>query len=167
MSDVAQVLSPGSVPDSVVQALINELKDQASRMNAAVAAFYQAAVQKAEDAKSRGFQAAAPPQLELYVVNEWYVRAAEQGQLPAGAPDQTWLKVPYLPPPPTPTLPKPLVGDPDPFLPGYFQSGPGDGGQILANFVTHQDGKAYRKVVISHNPFAANGDVCRWVEVSA
>lgn len=166
MSDATQVLNPGTVDEQVVLNLLTLLRDQARRMNDQTVAFYNFLKARADDNRSRGLPATDPPQLTLKFVNEGWVRQAEQGLLPPGSPDETFIEVPYLPPPPAIAIAKPLVGGADPFLPGYFNEGPGDNVSFKEGYETHQNGVKYRKVVIGHNPLDADGNIYRWIPVA-
>lgn len=143
------------VPSDVLATFIGIFTDTANRYNAAI---------KAEGDR-RVAAGQSPAGLMLMIPNIPYITAFEQGQIPPGAPDQTFLYVPYLGVPVEPPPTKPLVGPPDPEMPGYYLPGTGDGGAYPHGHRTYQDGHEYEKVVIGRHPMWPNGELARWIQV--
>ncbi len=157
--------------DAITQKMIAALKQVASAMNKSAIIIYNNAVNSVKDQnlwnQSMGRPLLPMPQPPmLKIVNESLVIANEQG---VGEKDwsQVFFNVPYVPiVPPPPPAPAVVIGTEQLYYPGFFTTTQGDGPSVAIGSVVNQAGHSYKKTVIGHSPFAPDGNVTAWQQIS-
>ena len=151
----------------VTQSMIDTQKILCKIYNDAAIANYNLAMASYNDAIGRGFlQTPIPKPPMLMVADVAAITQAEEHFAGTQPSFVTWYQyVPIAPPVPPPT---PLsMSAVDTGYPGMFELN-GDepsipAGQVWTDVGT---GHSYRKVVVSHSPFAPGGQVCLWQQIS-
>jgi hypothetical protein len=157
--------------DAITQKMILALKQVASAMNKSTIITYTNTINSIKDqnlwnqSMGRPLIPIPPPPM-LKIVNEALVTANEQG---VGEKDwsQVFFDVPYVPivapPPPAPAV---VIGTEELYYPGFFTTTAGDSPDVGIGSVVTQGGHSYKKTVIGHSPFAPNGNVTAWQQIS-
>lgn len=152
----------------VTASLIKSQKDLAKIYNDAAVADYNIKLANAQSNLDRGFSAPLPKAPMLMIVDENAIINTEQNYLTGSAQPSfvTWIQ--YVPIVAAPPAPRPLVLSATVTgYPGFYEAD-GDGPDIKVGTVDPlgQTGHSYRKTVVSQSPFAPNGQVCLWQQIS-
>lgn len=166
--------------DAITQNMIRAMKQVASAKNQSAIINYNNVLESTKQQNAWLLSVNRPllplpsPPM-LFVVNEALIKQNEAQTFQAvggeavDSDKQDWnifFEVPYVPviapPPPPPSVTINLSAFEGP---GLFGAN-GDGPQVPVGMQVSQDGHVYVKIIIGHNPFAPNGNVTAWQQVS-
>jgi hypothetical protein len=166
--------------DALTQATIRALKQVAWAENTSAITMYNNEIAKIKG-QNEWFSGNGlptipqPPPPMIKIVNEDLVKQLEAnfGQKPGQTLDESadwgnvFFLVQYVPIIPPVIGPAPVViGGPSIGYPGFFDTISGDGPAIPIGYVQPQGGHSYRKTIIGDSPFAPNGHVTKFQQIS-